>query len=83
MAKGSRTVRHVVQSPNGGWDVKKPGSARASAHAKTQDDAVTRARDIVRKGGGGEVRIHGRDGRIRDSDTVPPGRDPLPPRDKR
>lgn len=83
MAKRSGTVRHVVQNPKGGWDVKKPGSSRASAHQPTQDDAVTRAREIVRKGGGGEVRIHGRDGRIRDSDTVPPGHDPLPPRDKR
>jgi hypothetical protein len=25
--------------------------------------------------------IHGRDGRIRDSDTVPPAKDPHPPRD--
>ncbi|MFN3256916.1 MAG: DUF2188 domain-containing protein [Ilumatobacter sp.] len=32
---------------------------------------------------GGEVRIHGKDGRIRDSDTVAPGRDPNPPRDTR
>ena len=29
------------------------------------------------------VTIHGRDGRIRDSDTVAPGRDPFPPRDKK
>jgi len=83
MAKERGTVRHVVHNPKGGWDVRKPGSARASAHAATQDDAVTRARAIVRNGGGGEVRIHGRDGRIRDADTVPPGRDPLPPRDGR
>jgi hypothetical protein len=27
--------------------------------------------------------IHRPDGRIRDSDTIPPGRDPFPPRDKR
>ena len=33
--------------------------------------------------GGGEVRIQGRDGRWRDSDTVPPGNDPNPPRDKK
>jgi hypothetical protein len=80
MARGSGTVRHVVHNAKGGWDVRKPGSMRASAHAKTQDDAVTRAREIVRNGGGGEVRIHGRDGHIRDADTVPPGRGPLPPR---
>ena len=75
--------RHVVPDPEGGWDVKKPGSTRAGAHAATQDAAVQRAREIVRNGGGGEVRIHGRDGRLRDSDTVTPGRDPSPPLDGR
>jgi hypothetical protein len=42
-----------------------------------------RAREIVHNAGGGEVKIHGRDGRIRDSDTVAPGNDPNPPRDKK
>jgi hypothetical protein len=74
--------RHVVANPNGGWDVKKPGSSRASVHTKSQKDAVDRAREIVRNGGGGEVRIHGLDGRIRDSDTIAPANDPNPPRDK-
>ncbi len=82
MAKGSER-RHVVANPTGGWDVKKPGGNRASAHADTQKDAVDRAREIVRNSGGGEVRIHGRDGKIRDSDTIAPGNDPNPPRDKR
>ena len=75
--------RHVVPSPKGGWDVKKPGTGRTVAHTETQKAATDRARRIVRNAGGGEVRIHGRDGRIRDSDTVPPGNDPNPPRDKR
>lgn len=75
--------RHVVPGKNGGWDVKKPGSGKASAHASTQKQAQDRAREIVRNAGGGEVRIHGRDGRIRDSDTVAPGNDPNPPRDKK
>jgi len=82
LAKGNER-RHVVSNPKGGWDVKKPGSSRASAHAVTQQEAVTRARDIVKNQGGGEVRIHGRDGKIRDSDTIAPGNDPNPPRDKR
>lgn len=82
MAKGNER-RHVVPNPKGGWDVKKPGSSRASKHTDTQTDAVGLARDIVRNAGGGEVRIHGRDGRIRDSDTIAPGSDPKPPRDKR
>jgi hypothetical protein len=75
--------RHVVPNPSGGWDVKKPGSKRASSHESTQADAVVRARDIVRNAGGGEVRIHDRKGRIRDSDTIPPGNDPNPPRDRK
>ncbi len=75
--------RHVVPGKNGGWDVKRPGAARASAHADTQAHAAAAARRIVANAGGGEVRIHGRDGRIRDSDTVAPGNDPNPPRDRR
>jgi uncharacterized protein YdaT len=75
--------RHVVRNPDDGWDVKKPGASRASTHHDTQADAIDRAREIVHNAGGGEVVIHGRDGKIRDSDTVPPGNDPNPPRDKR
>jgi hypothetical protein len=73
--------RHVVPNPGGGWAVKKPGSERASAVERTQADAERTAKRIVANEGGGEVRTHGRDGRIRDSDTVPPGRDPNPPKD--
>lgn len=83
MGKRGSSSRHVVPSPKGGWDVKKPGSTRAGAHEQTQSAAINRAKDIVRKAGGGEVRIHGKDGRIRDSDTIAPGRDPNPPKDTR
>jgi hypothetical protein len=75
--------RHVVPNPKGGWDVKKPGASKASAHTRTQKEAEARAKDIVRNAGGGEVPIHGRDGKIRDSDTVKPGNDPNPPRDRK
>lgn len=78
-----RNERHVVPNPNGGWDVVKPGADRASGHFDRQRDATDRARDIVRNSGGGEVVIHRPDGAIRDSDTVPPGHDPNPPRDRR
>lgn len=75
--------RHVVPNKGGGWDVVKPGGDRASSHHDTQADAIDRAREIVGNAGGGEVRIHGRDGQIRDTDTIAPGNDPNPPRDKR
>ncbi|MGV0787645.1 DUF2188 domain-containing protein [Mycolicibacterium sp. XJ2] len=81
MAKQQGTnARHVVPNPKGGWDIKKPGGSRSSGHTDTQKQATERAKEIVGNGGGGEVRIHGRDGRIRDSDTVKPGNDPHPPK---
>jgi hypothetical protein len=79
----SSNNRHVVPNPKGGWDVKASGAKRPSAHASTQAQAERRAKEIVSNQGGGEVRIHGKDGRIRDSDTVAPGHDPNPPRDTR
>jgi hypothetical protein len=79
----ARNERHVVPNPDGGWDVVAPDARRASAHVDTQGEAIDRARQIVHNTGGGEVVIHRPDGRIRDSDTVPPGHDPFPPRDGR
>jgi hypothetical protein len=78
-----KSNRHVVPSREGGWDVVAPGGQRASSHKGTQQAAIDRARDIVRNEGGGEVVMHDRRGLIRDSDTVAPGRDPYPPRDRR
>lgn len=75
--------RHVVPNPKGGWDVRKPGADRASSHHETQAQAEAAAKQILRNAGGGEAVIHGQDGRIRDSDTVPPANDPNPPKDTR
>jgi uncharacterized protein YdaT len=79
---GSRLERDVVRHPDG-WAVKAPGAERASSIHETQAEAERRAKEIVHNLGGGEVRIQGRDGRWRDSDTVAPGNDPSPPRDKK
>jgi hypothetical protein len=74
---------HVVPNPNGGWDARAAGGVRASSHHPTQAEAEAAAKQYAVHAGGGEVRIHGRDRLIRDSDTVSPARDPNPPRDKR
>ena len=63
--------------------VKREGAERISATARTQAQAEKIAKEMCANSGGGEVRIHGRDGKIRDSDTVAPGRDPNPPRDRK
>ena len=72
--------REVVPNPKGGWDIKKPDAQRASGHFETQAAATDRAREILHNDGGGELRVHGRDGQIRKSDTVAPGNDPYPPK---
>lgn len=73
---------HVSQNKfSGFWEIKKDGAKEPSDYAKTQKDAEEIAKELCSNSGGGEVRIHGKDGRIRDSDTVYPGNDPFPPRD--
>lgn len=80
MAPGRRDV--VKSDDRKGWDVTKP-SGRKVSHHQTQANAERAAKRDLSKSGGGEVVIHRPDGRIRDKDTVPPGKDPNPPKDKR
>jgi hypothetical protein len=74
--------RFVVKHADG-WAIKAPGAERASEVLPTQREAERRAKEIVSNLGGGEVRIQGENGKFRDSDTVPPGNDPCPPRDRK
>lgn len=73
--------RDVVPTGSGEWAVTQPGKGVISSHS-TQEAAEQAAKDELR-GIGGQVYIHRPDGIIRDADTVPPARDPFPPRDKR
>lgn len=72
---------HVTKNQTKGWNVKKEGSTRVSTTVATQKEAEQLAKQYAGNNGGGEVRIHGLDGKIRDSDTVAPGNDPNPPKD--
>ena len=74
-----RETHHVVPNSNrGGWDVKRGGAERASAHADTKAEAEQIGREISRNQGT-ELVIHGKDGKIQRSDSH--GNDPWPPRD--
>jgi hypothetical protein len=76
MARSSS--RHVV--PRGKrWAVVPAGAKRASSTHRTQAAATRAAKAALRKGAGGEAVIHGRNARIRASDTIG-RRDPFPPR---
>lgn len=79
MASNDRyVVKHGEQ-----WAVKKAGVKKPESVHNTQGAAEKNAKSTVRDAGGGEVRIQGRDGKWRDSDTVAPACDPFPPRDKK
>jgi hypothetical protein len=80
MPKGQKaTSYHVVPSPQGGWAVRREGAERASGVFARQSDAISHARGLARRSSSRLV-VHGRDGRVRKSDSN--GYEPLPPRDR-
>lgn len=74
--------RTVSQRSDGQWANKRNGASRAASVHRTQQEAIDAARDMLQHAGGGELITKGRDGRIRSKDTIPPGNDPFPPRDR-
>ena len=74
--------RMVSQRPDGKWANKRNDADKASSLHDTQGDAARAAKEMLHKQGGGELTIKGLDGKIRSKDTIAPGNDPNPPRDK-
>ena len=58
------------------YDAEKPSSVH-----DTQKEAIDAARENLKNQGGGELTVKGLDGQFHSKDTIPPGRDPNPPRD--
>lgn len=79
---GKPQDRMVFKAPDGEWKNKRNDSDRASSSHHTQRDAEDAARTMLKNQGGGELTTKGRDGIIRSKDTIAPGHDPCPPRDK-
>lgn len=74
--------RMVYRRDDGNWANKRNDAERVSSVHSTQKAAEVSAREMLRNQGGGELITKGRDGRIRSKDTIPPGNDPCPPRDR-
>ena len=75
---------HVTKNKEAGnWKAKREGANRVAGYYNTQFEAEKAAKEFSANSGGGEVRIHSPKGPIRDSDTVAPGKDPCPPKDKK
>ena len=78
----SNNDRSVYRRSDGKWANKKDSTSKASSVHDTQKDAAKAAKKNLNNQGGGELKIMGRDGKIRSKDTISPGNDPFPPRDK-
>jgi len=74
--------RTVSKGPDGTWGNKRNDAQRASSKHATQKEAIGAAKGMLGKQGGGELITKGVDGKIRSKDTIAPGNDPNPPKDK-
>jgi uncharacterized protein YdaT len=70
---------HVVPH-DGKWAVRTEKSSRVDSLHDTQQQAIVRGIKIA-KNNKSELVTHGKDGKIRDSDSY--GHDPCPPKDKK
>jgi Uncharacterized protein conserved in bacteria (DUF2188) len=62
--------RDVKKNAAGGWEVLREGDRRAAVRADTKERALARARAVVRREGGGEVRVVNDAGKIVRSSKV-------------
>lgn len=76
------TDRSVYPTGDGQWANKRNTSKRPASIHETQSEAEEAAREMLKNQGGGELTTMGRDGKIRSKDTITPGHDPYPPKDR-
>ena len=80
MSKGRD--RTVSKRSDGLWENKRNDAQKPSSTHKTQREAVQAARGMLGNQGGGELTTKGVNGKFRSKDTIAPGNDPNPPKDK-
>lgn len=80
MSKGRDRTIH--RTSNGKWANKRNDAGKASSIHNTQKEAEKAAKKMLENQGGGELTTAGRDGKFRSKDTIKPGNDPCPPKDK-
>lgn len=78
----SNKGRTVYRRDDGKWVNKRNDSNRASSLHDTQKEAENSAREMLTNQGGGDLTTIGKNGQIRSKDTISPGNDPNPPKDK-
>ena len=71
-------VQRVTPRPDGKWQHKADGNERPTRVTDTQQQSIDSAIGVAQNQGG-EVIVHGKDGKIRSKDSY--GHDPCPPKD--
>jgi uncharacterized protein YdaU (DUF1376 family) len=74
--------RTVFRTEEGQWANKRNDASRASSLHDTQAEANAAAKEMLQNQGGGERTTLGRNNIIVSKDTIAPGNDPMPPRDR-
>ncbi|WP_370693551.1 DUF2188 domain-containing protein [Nitrospira tepida] len=72
----------TVFQRDGEWFNKRNDADKASSRHATQREAEAAAKEMLKNQGGSELTIQGQNGRFRSKDTIEPGNDPYPPRDR-
>ena len=80
MSKGRD--RTISKRSDGTWENKRNDAGKASSVHPTQKEAIDAAKEMLTNQGGGELTTKGVNGKIRSKDTIVPGNDPNPPKDK-
>jgi hypothetical protein len=62
--------RYVRQNRKGRWEVLEEGQRRSLLQADTKKDALARARAIVKRSGGGEIRVVNKVGKVVNSSKI-------------
>lgn len=75
--------RTISRRPDGTWANKRNDASKPASVHPTQREAMDAARENLKNQGGGEMTVLRRDGKIGRKDTVAPGNDPYPPKDRR
>ncbi len=74
--------RTVYKRDDGKWVNKRNDASKPSSLHNTQAEANKAAKEMLTNQGGGERTTKGLSGKIVSKDTIAPGKDPIPPRDK-
>lgn len=80
MSKGQD--RTIYRRADMTWVNKRNDADKASSLHRTQADAIQAGKRMLTNQGGGELSVKRLDGTIRSKDTIAPGNDPNPPKDK-